>query len=102
MEEAAPEDSAKKLQKAVLNAKVKWLEEAGKKAEGEDAEAAQKLADELLVEDPKLLKALLWKLGVAESKLKEAVSFLAIPGMGREGGREMGRWWVKGLGSRVY
>jgi len=72
VEEEEPEEATKKLEKAVQDAKIKWLEETGKKIEPADVEAARKVADELLADDPKLLKALLWKLSNAEGKLKDA------------------------------
>jgi len=78
VEEEEPEEATKKLEKAVQDAKIKWLEETGKKIEPADVEAARKVADELLADDPKLLKALLWKLSNAEGKLKDAVSHCGI------------------------
>jgi hypothetical protein len=73
-EETGATVAAQKLEKAVLDAKIKFMEEVGKKADVEEVAAAEKLADELLAEDPKLLKVLLWRLSTAESKLKDAVS----------------------------
>ena len=77
-------DSCSDLDKALIDAKITYLEERGKKATAEDDTLAQTLGNELspvqgpeLV--PRLMKVLQWQLKRAETALKDTKEVCAKP-----------------------
>lgn len=69
-EEDKKEENQEKLEKTLLNAKIKFLEDRSRTSPADD-EFYDKLASELLEADPKLLKVLLWQLNKAKEQYKK-------------------------------